>query len=233
MKRFLFLLIAFLVAFSFGEESAPKQGRRGGFYFDGTVGAAVRHLEATRVQNNSSMGISGCHFELDGRYVCDDAKSTSSREESSVGYTGGGLFLSARFGGNFKGAFALFADVQFEETRGKTSGRKKGEDDAKPRSGNLLAGPGITIYPFFHRENSNLQNFYVSAIGDVGLGGGGGMGLFATCVTLEVGYLWPMSERFDMGVAMAGNILSTDSFDSKLEDEGGYGAWIGLKFVRK
>jgi hypothetical protein len=32
---------------------------------------------------------------------------------------------------------------------------------------------------------------------------------------------------------MAGNVLSTDSFDSKQEDEGGYGVWVGLKFVRK
>ena len=222
MKKLLLLLIVLLVVPSFG-----------GFYFDGTVGAVARHLEASRVKTSSSMGISGCHFEPDGRYVCDNAKSVSSLEESSVGYTGYGLFLSARFGGLFKGAFALFADVEFEETRGRTTGRKKGEDDSKPRSGNLLAGPGITIYPFFHRENSYLQDFYVSAIADIGLGGGGGIGLFASCVTLEVGYLWPVSDRFNMGVSMAGNILSTDSFDDKLEDEGGYGVWVGLKFVRK
>lgn len=222
MKRLIFLLIALLVVSSYG-----------GFYFDGTIGATARHLEASRVKYNSTSGMSGCHFEPDGRYVCDDAKSVSSREESSVGYTGYGLFLSARFGGNFKGAFALFADVEFEETHGKVTGRKKGEDDAKPRSGNLLAGPGVAIYPFFHSENSSLQNIYVSAIADIGLGGGGGIGLFASCVTLEVGYLWPVSDRFNMGVSMAGNILSTDSFDSKLEDEGGYGVWVGLKFVRK
>jgi hypothetical protein len=36
-----------------------------------------------------------------------------------------------------------------------------------------------------------------------------------------------------MGVAMAGNVLSTDSFDSKMKDEGGYGVWVGLKFVKK
>lgn len=222
MKRLLFLLIVLLVGPSFG-----------GFYFDGTVGAVARHLEATRVKNNSSMGISGCHFESDGRYVCSDAESKPSREESSVGYTGYGLFLSARFGGIFKGALALFADVEFEETRGKTKGREKGEDDSKPRSANLLAGPGVTLYPFFDQENSNWQNFYVSAIGDIGLGGGGGIGLFAVSLTLEVGYLWPVSDRFNMGVAMAGNILSTDSFDSKLEDEGGYALWVGFKFVRK
>ena len=233
MKRLLFLLMVLLVASSFGEESAPKQGRRGGFYFDGTVGAVARHLEATRVKNNSSRGISGCHFEPDGRYVCDGEKTEPSREESSIGYTGGGLFLSARFGGNFKGAFAIFADVEFEETRGKTTGREKGEDDAKPRSANFLAGPGVTIYPFFLKHNSSLQNFYVSAIADIGLGGGGGIGLFASCVTLEVGYLWPVSDRFDMGVAMAGNVLSTNSFDDKMEDERGYGFWVGLKFVRK
>ena len=222
MKKLLLLLVVLLVVPSFGS-----------FYLDGTVGAVVRHLEATRVNNSSSMGISDCHFEADGRYVCDDAKSVSSLEESSVGYTGYGLFLSARFGGKFKGAFALFADVEFEETRGKTKGRKKGEDDADPRSVNLLAGPGVTIYPFFHRENSDFQNFYVSAIGDFGLSGGGGIGLFAVSLTLEVGYLWPMSERFNMGVAMAGNVLSTDSFDSKMKDEGGYGVWVGLKFVKK
>ena len=233
MKRLVFLLIVLLVASSFGEESAPKQRRKTSFYFDATVGMALRHLEASRVKYNSTSGMSGCHFEPDGRYVCDDAKSVSSREESSVGYTGYGLFLSARFGGLFKGAFALFADVEFEKTHGKTTGRKKGEDDAKPRSGNLLAGPGVTIYPFFHRADSHLQNFYVSAIGDIGLGGGGGIGLFAACVTLEVGYLWPVSDRFNMGVAIAGNVLSTDSFDSELEDEGGYGVWVGVKFVRK
>ena len=233
MKKLLFLLIALLVVSSFGEESARKQRLKGGFYFDGTVGGAARYLEATRVKNNSSMGISGCHFETDGRYVCDDPKTAPSREETSVGYTGYGLFLSARFGGNIKRMVAIFADVQFEETHGKTRGRKKGEDDAKPRAGNLLAGPGASIYPFFYSNNSSLQNFYVSAIVDMGLGGGAGIGLWATELTLEVGYLWPMSDRFNVGVAMAGNILSTDSFDSKLEDEGGYGLWIGFKFVRK
>ena len=233
MKRLIFLLIALLVVSSFGEESAPKQRLKGGFYFDGTVGAVARHLEATRVKNNSSMGISGCHFESDGRYVCSDAESKPSREESSVGYTGYGLFLSARFGGNIKRMVAIFADVQFEETRGKTMGRKKGEDDAKPRSGNLLAGPGVSIYPFFYSNNSSLQNFYASAIVDMGLGGGAGIGLWATEFTLEVGYLWPVSDRFNVGVAMAGNVLSTDSFDSKLEDEGGYGVWVGVKLVRK
>ena len=114
MKKLLFVLIAFLAVSSFGEESAPKQRLKGGFYFDGTVGAVARHLEAKRVKNNSSMGISGCHFETDGRYVCDDPKTTLSREESSVGYTGYGLFLSARFGGNIKRMVAIFADFQFE-----------------------------------------------------------------------------------------------------------------------
>ena len=233
MKSFLFFLIALLVVSSFGEESAPKQRLKGGFYFDWTVGAVVRHFEAIKVKNNLSTGISGCHFEADGRYVCDNAKSVSSREESSIGYTGSGLVLSVRFGGNIKRMVAIFADVEFETTEGKATGRKKGEYGTTNHGGNILIGPGASIYPFFYKANSSLQNFYVSAIGDIGFGSGGGIGLWTTAFTLEVGHLWPVSDRLNMGVAMAGSVLSTDSFDDKLDDERGYGVWVGFKFVRK
>ena len=75
MKRLVFLLIALLVVSSYGEESAFGQRRKSSFYFDATVGMALRHLEAVQAVHDYSESSPACHFEPDGRYVCGEKSS--------------------------------------------------------------------------------------------------------------------------------------------------------------
>ena len=77
MKRLPFLLIALLVVPSFGS-----------FYFDLTLGVALRHLEAVQEQPGLDKSNSGCHFEPDGRYVCGEKSSGGKygSYEKDIGY---------------------------------------------------------------------------------------------------------------------------------------------------
>ena len=208
--------------------SGPKNS---GFYFDMTLAGSRRHLEATKVTTRSNYEASGCHFEMDGRYICNEEERKPTREENTLGYSGYGSLLGVRFGGAFKGMFALFANIELEITQGKTTGRRP-DEDVKPRSIFIGAGPGVTIYPLSH-SNGAAQNVYTSVAADILLGGGGGIGLFGGNVMLEVGYLWPVSDRINVGVALGGDILSTDGLDTDKKDEGGYSIWLGFKVVRK
>ena len=223
---------------SSAEEPAPAatqdDGQKpgiSGFYFDMTVGASRRRFEATKVNHRSSNYNLGCHYEADGRYVCDEAKKTVD-EEKLIGYTGYGVLLSAKFGGIFKSMVAPYANLELEITKGDLTGRTKNVDsDDVPKSILLGLGPGIVLYPFFYVGGA-FQEFYIAGTVNFVLGGGGGIGGFGEDLMLELGYLWPVSERMHVGLAMGMNFYGGASLDDDLTDEGGYGIWLGLKIVR-
>ena len=212
---------------------ARKQGNSG-FFFDLTVGGSLRHLSAVKkIYHSATDDKPGCHFEMDGRYVCDGPYTSSRQswnEERDLGYTGMGPLFMARFGGVFRGMFAVFANLELEITRGDVSGWN--ENDRKPRSVFIGGGPGVTVYPFF-RSGDGLENMYVTVAGDILLGGGGGIGLMGVNAMLETGYLWQMSDRIFAGPAIGGDILTTGDLSEDMSDEGGFCIWIGLKIVRK
>ena len=234
MKRFLFLLIALLVVSSYGEETGPKPRRKNSFYFDATVGMALRHLEAEQTIHHNSVVDAGCHFEPDGRYVCGDKSSGSVHDpyEKDIGYTGFGPLLGMRFGCLIKGVFALFANFELERTTGKVYGREKNEDDAKPSSVFLGGGPGVAFYPFRH-SSTEAKNIYIAGAANLLLGGGGGIGFLGVNLMLETGYLYPVSERLNFGFAAGVDLISPGSIDEDINNEGGFAVWVGLKFVRK
>ena len=234
MKRLVFLLIALLVVSSFGEESAPKQRRKSSFYFDATVGASLRHLEAVQTVHDNSALSPGCHFEPDGRYVCDENSSGDKygSYKKDIGYTGIGPLFSMRFGCLIKGAFAVFANFELEKTSGKVYGREKDEDDAKPRSAFLGGGPGVAIYPF--RNSAGFaQNIYMVGTVNMLLGSGGGIGFIGVNAMFEAGYLYPVSERLNFGFAAGADLISPGDWDSDTKDASGFALWAGVKVVRK
>lgn len=218
MKRLLFLWIALLVAPSFGS-----------FYFDLTLGGALRHLEAVQELPTSS----GCHFEPDGRYVCESKPSsgTSEDREKDIGYIGGGPLLGVRLGASIKEAFAIFSNFEMEVTKGKNYGRND-DDESESNSGLIGWGFGVILYPCFNSEGM-MKNFYVGGTANLLFGGGGGIGSVGEDVGLECGYLFPVSERTNIGFAAGADIMSTSGLDGHIKDERGYSVWIGLKIVRK
>ena len=82
-------------------------------------------------------------------------------------------------------------------------------------------GVGAIIYPCFKSEGM-MKNFYVGGTGNLLFGGGGGIGLFGVNYGLECGYLFPVSERSNVGFAAGADIVSTSGLDSHIKDEGGY-----------
>jgi len=234
MKRLVFLMIALLVVSSFGEEPAPNQRRRSSFYFDATFGAALRHLEAVQTVHDNSVTSPACHFEPDGRYVCGEKSSGGKygSYEKDIGYTGFGPLLGMRFGCLIKGVIAPFANFELERTTGKVYGREKDEDDAKPRSAYFGGGPGVAIYPFSHSEGA-AKNIYMVATANMLLGSGGGIGFIGVNVMFEAGYLYPVSERLNFGFAAGADIISPGEIDDDINDDNGFGVWIGVKMVRK
>ena len=214
MKRLVFLLIALLVVSSYGEESASGQRRKSSFYFDASVGMALRHLEAVQAVHDYSESSPACHFEPDGRYVCGEKSSGGKygSYEKDIGYTGFGPLFSMRLGCLIKGVVAPFANIEFERTGGKVHGREKDEDDAKPRSAFLGGGPGGAMYPFSHAE---------------------GIGFLGVNVLFEAGYLFPVSERLNFGFAAGADLISPGEIDDDINDDSGYAVWVGVKFVRK
>jgi hypothetical protein len=229
MKRFPFLLIALLVVSSYGEETGPKPRRKNSFYFDATVGMALRHLEAVQTVHEYR----ACHFEPDGRYVCGEKSSGGKygSYEKDIGYTGFGPLFSMRLGCLIKGVVAPFANIEFERTGGKVHGREK--DEAKPRSAFLGSGPGVAIYPFSHSEGA-AKNLYMVATANMLFGGAGDIGFLAVNVMFEAGYLFPVSERLNFGFAAGADLISPRAlFDSDIKDESGFVLWVGVKLVRK
>ena len=202
-----------------------------GFFFDLTIAGTRRHLEATKTTSYRRDVAPGCRFESDGRYVCDNSDKKTSYGEKTIGYTGMGALLAAKFGGAFKSMFAIFANFEMEITSGDVSGREESES-IKPRSAFFGGGPGVTLYPFFYM-NSAMQNLYASATANILIGGGGGIGSLGGDLVLELGYLWPVSDRVNVGLALGGDVLSSSRFETNIKDEGGYSLWIGFKVVRK
>ena len=234
MKRLVFLLIALLMVSSYGEESVSGQRRKSSFYFDATVGMALRHLEAVQTVHDYSESSPACHFEPDGRYVCGEKSSGGKygSYEKDIGYTGFGPLFSMRLGCLIKGVVAPFANIEFERTGGKVHGREKDEDDAKPRSAFLGGGPGVAIYPFSHSEGA-AKNLYMVATANMLLGSGGGIGFLGVNVMFEAGYLIPVSERLNFGFAAGADLISPGEIDDDINDDSGYAVWVGVKFVRK
>ena len=211
--------------------ASPNKGK-GSFYFDLTLAPTRRHFEATKVTTHGRLDVTGCHFESDGRYVCEEEDKKPSREEKTIGYTGMGALLNAKMGGLFRGGFvALYANAEIEMTGGETSGRES-DESAKPRSIVLALGPGLTFYPLA-LSSGPAQNLYLSAYTDFGFGGGGGIGLFAASATFELGFLGQVSDRTYMGIAIGGDVMSVGGLSTDIEDEGGYALWVGFKVVRK
>ena len=234
MKRLTFLLIALLVVSSYGEESASGQRRKSSFYFDATVGMALRHLEAVQTVHDYSESSPACHFEPDGRYVCGEKSSGGKygSYEKDIGYTGFGPLFSMRLGCLIKGVVAPFANIEFERTGGKVHGREKDEDDAKPRSAFLGGGPGVAFYPFRHSANAT-KNIYIVGAVNLFVGDGGGIDSFGPGFMIETGYLYPVLEQLNLGFAAGADILANGAFDSDIKRQSGYGVWVGLKLVKK
>ena len=203
-----------------------------GFYFDMTLGGTFRHLEATVVKRRkSSDGLAdGCHFERDGRYVCEKNKPAKKEKEDEVGYTGVGTLIDARFGGHFGKIIAFFANVELEFTEGSVSGWD--DKDIDPGSVFLGAGPGITIFPF-GLQDDGLKNMYFGFAGNFLLGSGGGIGAINVNLMGELGYVWEVSDRMFAGVAVGADVMSLSDIGEDHKDASGFSIWIGLKLMRK
>jgi hypothetical protein len=233
MKKLLLLLIVLLVVPSFGEESAPKQRRRSSFYFDATVGVALRYLWADQIVRETSGAGTGCHFEPDGRYVCNK-KSLSGKpvaDEKKISYMGFGPLFSVRFGCLIKGVFAIFANLELEQPDGSVYGREE-DYKVRPRSSFLGGGPGVAFYPFRHSANAT-KNIYIVGAVNLFVGDGGGIDSFGPGFMIETGYLYPVLEQLNLGFAAGADILANGAFDSDIKRQSGYGVWVGLKFVKK
>lgn len=201
-----------------------------GFYFDMTLGGTFRHLEATVVKRRKSYDgpTDGCHFESDGRYVCDKKKTVDKNDE--VKYTGAGTLIDTRFGGHFGKIIAFFANVELEFTEGSVSGWE--DKDVDPSSVFLGAGPGITICPFGLQDDA-LKNMYFGFAGNILLGSGGGIGAINVNLMGELGYVWEVSDRMFAGVAMGADVIALSDIGEDQKDASGFSIWIGLKLMRK
>lgn len=234
MKKLAFILAALLVASSFGEEPAPKQRRKNSFYFDATLGTTLRHLGAEQTVHDNSGSSSGCHFESDGRYVCNE-KSAGERNgpyEKDIGYTGFGPLFSMRFGTLINGGIAFLANTEIEYTTGKVYGHEKDEDDITPRSIFFGFGPSILFYPFLDSEGA-VKNVYVAVTANMTLGSGGDIGFLGGNIMLEAGYFYPVSKRLNFGFAAGADIISPGDLDSDTKNESGFAIWAGVKLIRK
>ena len=90
------MFLMLFVTFTAAQESAGKQKPlRSGFYFDLSIGGAIRHLEAK-------------HHEYDNNQY--------------LSYTGKGGHISARLGGIIRGTVAIYENIKLEITSGENSG---------------------------------------------------------------------------------------------------------------
>ncbi len=180
-----------------------------GFYFDFTLSPVFRHLEAVHTTTQSQF---------------------NDYQENYLGYNGGGVLVSVRFGGIIKNTVAIFGGPKVEASKGKNSGWNK--DERYNQSLFLSAGPGVTVFPF-SSSTGDIRNIYITATTNIHLGGGGDIGLFGTNVTLETGFLWQISKQIYSGIVVGAEYTSTTGFYANQKDEKGYSVWLGFKFIRK
>lgn len=205
MRKILLFLMLF-VTFTAAQEIAGKQKPlRSGFYFDLSIGGAIRHLEAEHHEYNNNQYLS---------------------------YTGKGGHISARLGGIIRGTVAIYENIKLEITSGENSGWKK--DTRSTESFFFSNGPGVTVFPLSHSTGS-FRNWYVGSTGNLTLGSGGDIRFFGFSATFETGFLWDTSEHYCSGIAVGTDIVGTIGLNDYdyYKEEKGYSVWIAFKIIHK
>ena len=206
MRKILLFLMLFAALATAQEGAGEKKPLRGGFYFDLSLGAVIRHLEADY------------KTYLDNNY-----------KDQYLGYTGQGGLVSTRFGGIIRGTVAIYGNIKLEITSGQNSGWKK---DTRPTQSFFISnGPGVTVFPLSHSDGY-FRNWYIGSTGNITLGGGGDIGFFGFSATFETGLLWDTSERYCSGFAIGTDVVGTAGLNDYYNEKG-KSVWIAFKLIRK
>lgn len=205
---------------------AFADGQKSGLYFDATVGAAY----------SSFLSKHDVEYELNGEKIQTDATRTL--------YHGFGPAVDVKVGGAGE-IFALYFDLQLmyssgslEKSKSTLTRREHFEWDESSRR--LMLGMGFTAFPFRNPESLMHGSFAGLSLGvmsvsvDVSKNAvSSGIEEQGFSVSIELGKLWTLSDRWSVGVACVGTADGPIRFGEDVPDYYFYTAWLGVKVVRR
>lgn len=206
--------------------SAFADGQKSGLYFDATVGAAY----------SSFLSKQDIEHELNGEKIQVDATRTH--------YYGFGPAVDLKVGGAGE-IFALYFDLQLMYSSGtlemsKSTLTKRDHFERDESSSRLMLGMGFTAFPFKNPESvmhgafAGLSLGIMSVSVDVSKNAvSSGIEEQGISVSIELGKLWTLNDRWSVGVACVGTADGPIRFGEDVPDYYFYTAWLGVKVVRR